>query len=149
MPYEVRVETVEPKSMIAARLKTSQSQLSKVIPASLGPVWEFIRANGVPHTGINVAYYLDGEINLEVGVYVSGPFVPSGEILSSATPGGTVATTTHFGPYHLLGAAHQAIDSWCRQEGKRPVGPSWEVYGHWNEDPAKLRTDVFYLLEKA
>jgi hypothetical protein len=23
---------------------------------------------------------------------------------------------------------------------------SWELYGHWEDDPAKLRTDVFYLL---
>jgi hypothetical protein len=30
------------------------------------------------------------------------------------------------------------------------AGPNWEVYGHWtdewNSDPAKIRTDVFYLL---
>ncbi len=25
---------------------------------------------------------------------------------------------------------------------------SWEVYGHWSEDPAQLRTDVFYLLSQ-
>ncbi|HEX3249488.1 MAG TPA: hypothetical protein VHS05_08675, partial [Pyrinomonadaceae bacterium] len=23
----------------------------------------------------------------------------------------------------------------------------WEVYGDWNEDPGKLETEVFYLLE--
>ncbi len=147
MSYEIRVEQVDPKPMIGVRRKTTQPQLSTVIPQALGPVWEFIRANGVPHSGINVAYYLDGEMNIDVGVYVSGPFVPSGELLSSATPGGTVATTSHFGPYHLLGGAHHAIHVWCQTESRRCAGPSWEVYGHWSDDPAKLRTDVYYLLE--
>jgi hypothetical protein len=31
------------------------------------------------------------------------------------------------------------------------AGPNWEIYGHWldewNNDPAKIRTDVFYLLQ--
>ena len=26
------------------------------------------------------------------------------------------------------------------------AGPNWEVYTHWEEDPAKLRTEVYYLL---
>jgi hypothetical protein len=26
------------------------------------------------------------------------------------------------------------------------TGVDWEIYGHWDDDPAKLRTDVFYLL---
>ncbi len=25
--------------------------------------------------------------------------------------------------------------------------PYWEVYGDWDDDPSKLRTDVFYLLK--
>ena len=149
MPYEIRVEQVEPKPMIAVRRKASPPQLPEVIPKALGPVWDFIRARHVPHTGINVAYYLDGEINLELGVYVSGPFVPSGEIVSCATPGGMVAAATHFGPYNRLGDAHHALHEWSRIEGRRFAGPSWEVYGHWDDDPAKLRTDVFYLLEGA
>ena len=35
--------------------------------------------------------------------------------------------------------------------GRALAGPNWEIYGHWqedwNEDPAKIRTEVFYLLE--
>jgi len=29
------------------------------------------------------------------------------------------------------------------------AGPNWEIYGHWTDDPAQLRTDVFYLLDCA
>jgi hypothetical protein len=26
---------------------------------------------------------------------------------------------------------------------------SWEVYGDWEDDPAKLRTDIYFLLRPA
>jgi len=42
--------------------------------------------------------------------------------------------------------AHVAIHNWAREKGYKLARPSWEVYGHWNDDPAKLRTDIFYLI---
>ena len=61
-----------------------------------------------------------------------------------------MATTTHYGPYGQLRGAHEAIHRWCGNNGYTLAGPSWEVYGHWedawNSDPSKIRTDVFYLL---
>jgi hypothetical protein len=44
--------------------------------------------------------------------------------------------------------AHDAIQHWCAANGPRLAGPSWEIYGHWepgwNDNPALIRTDVFY-----
>jgi hypothetical protein len=58
-----------------------------------------------------------------------------------------------YGPpqwWQLTGAgAHDAIVAWCRLHGRRLAGPRWEVYGHWTDDEAKLRADVYYLLEPA
>jgi hypothetical protein len=31
--------------------------------------------------------------------------------------------------------------------GREIALPFWEVYGDWSDDPAKLRTDVLYLLK--
>jgi hypothetical protein len=25
---------------------------------------------------------------------------------------------------------------------------NWEIYGHWDDDPSKVRTDVFYFLDQ-
>jgi effector-binding domain-containing protein len=58
----------------------------------------------------------------------------------------SIATTAHWGSYARLGAAHRAVIEWCRVHGHRLAGSRWEVYGHWTEDEAKLRTDVYYLL---
>jgi effector-binding domain-containing protein len=97
-----------------------------------------------------VAVYLDGQINLEVGVELDAPFAGFGEVVGSATPAGLVATTTHFGPYGLMHQAHKAILQWCRENGHKLAGPNWEIYGHWkdewNSDPSQIRTDIYYLL---
>ncbi len=94
-----------------------------------------------------MAVYYDGAITLEVGAIVGGPFAGDGRVISSATPGGTVATTTHFGDYGRLGEAHRAITDWCAANG-RETTTNWEIYGHWSDDPAQVRTDVFYLLKR-
>ncbi len=43
--------------------------------------------------------------------------------------------------------ATAALERWCREAGRRPAGVNWEVYGDWDEDPAKRRTDVYCLLQ--
>jgi effector-binding domain-containing protein len=148
--YHVHVQKVEPQPIAAVRRRAAPGQLAKVVPEACGEVWKFVRAAGIPHPGCHIALYLDGEINLEVGVIVPDPFTATGPVVCSATPGGTVVTTAHFGPYQRLGDAHRTICEWCAERGYRTAGPNWEVYGHWkdewNDDPSKIRTDVFYLL---
>ncbi len=151
MDHEVRIEHVEPQPMAAVRRQAKQNQLAQVVPDACGEVWKFVRANSIPNPGRHVAVYHDGAINLEVGVLVPDPFVASGSVVCSATPGGRVASVIHLGPYNRLGEAHRAIVDECAAQGYRLAGPNWEIYDHWNDawndDPAKIRTDVFYLLD--
>jgi effector-binding domain-containing protein len=147
MEYQVQIQKAEPQPIAAVRRRARSDELASVIPAGCGEVWQFIRAANLPNSGLNLAVYFDGEINLECGVIVLAPFQSDGPVICSATPSGMVATAAHFGPYHLLGAANRAITDWCDAQGYKLAGPSWEIYDHWNDDPAKVRTDVFYLLE--
>jgi effector-binding domain-containing protein len=87
-----------------------------------------------------------GDGSVEVGVQIVKPFEDTATVVCSATPGGRAATTAHYGEYSKLGPAHEAVMAWCKQQGERLAGPFWEVYGDWSDDPATLRTDVFYLL---
>jgi effector-binding domain-containing protein len=148
MPCDVQVTYAEPLPIAVVRRRCSPAQFAQVIPAACGEVWQFIRASNLPHTGINLALYLDLEFNLEVGVVVKHPFTSEGPVISSATPGGRVATVMHLGPYERLGEAHQAIRGWCAARHHQLAGPFWEIYDHWNDDLSKLRTDVFYLLKE-
>jgi len=151
MGYDVRVERHISQPLAVVRRRASSQDLAKVVPEACGTVWSVVRAQKIPGAGRHVALYLDGEINLEVGVELDAPFAGHGEVVSSATPDGAVATTTHFGPYDRLHEAHEAIRQWCANRGYSPAGPNWEIYAHWKDecdhDPAKIRTDVYYLLK--
>ena len=150
MEYVVRLEQLNSLPLAVVRRRAARHELSQVVPDACGTVWGVLRAQQVTGAGRHVAVYLDGQINLEVGVELDAPFAGSGEVVASATPPGLVATTTHYGPYGLLHEAHEAIRLWCGNNGTTLAGPNWEIYGHWkddwNSDPAQIRTDIFYLL---
>lgn len=153
MEPNVRLEQLGGGPLAVVRRRARSAELSKVVPDACGTVWGVIRGQQVSGAGRNVAVYWDcqdGQLTVEVGVEMSGPFAGHGEVQPSATPAGLVATATHYGPYGQLHQTHDAILSWCRDNGHTLAGPSWEVYGHWqnewNSDPAKIRTDIFYLL---
>jgi effector-binding domain-containing protein len=146
---EVRLTHVAPQLTAVVRSKAPPGTLSSAVPAACGEVWDYMRAAHLPKPGRNVALYLDGQVTFEAGAEVAAPFPESPRVVCSRLPGGPVATATHFGGYTELGAAHSAILAWCRARGHALAGPSWEVYGHWTDEPALLRTDVFYLLTPA
>ena len=151
MEYDVRLEQLGSRPLAVVRRRASAQELVKVVPEACGTVWSVVRAQQITGAGRHVAIYWDCEINLEVGVELESPFAGHGEVVGSATPAGAVATAVHFGPYGRLHEAHQAIREWCANHGYTPAGPNWEIYGHWkdewNNDPAKIRTDVFYLVK--
>ena len=150
MEYVVRLEQLGSLPLAVVRRRAARHELSKVVPDACGTVWGVLRAQQVTGAGRHVAVYLDGQINLEVGVELAPPFAGAGEVVASATPPGPVATTTHYGPYGLLHEAHEAIRLWCANNGHTLAGPNWEIYGHWeaewNGDPSKISTDIYYLL---
>jgi len=137
--------------LAVVRRRARPAELARVVPEGCGTVWNFVRARGLK-AGRNVAVYLNGNIDLEIGVEALEAFDEQGEIVRSATPEGLVASVTNFGPYQTLGAAHEAIRRWCAAHRYRLTGPSWEIYGHWrpewNADPSAIRTDVFYQVTK-
>jgi effector-binding domain-containing protein len=146
MSYTIEILRAESRPTLVIKSQARQEELSRVVPAACGEVWKFIKASGIKGAGRHVAVYLDGSINLEVGVELEQSQTGSNRVQSSMTPAGLVATTHHMGPYSGLGQAHRAICQWCAEHGHALAGPNWEIYGHWNDDPAQLRTDVFYLL---
>jgi effector-binding domain-containing protein len=149
MEYQVNVGPVASQLTAVVRFQARQAELPTVIPRACGEVWEFMRSSGLPRPGRHLALYLDGVMNIECGAEVFQPFTGNDRVVCSSTPAGSAATAAHWGPYNRLGDAHRAILQWCADHGHELAGPSWEVYGHWEDDPAKLRTDVFYLLKAA
>jgi effector-binding domain-containing protein len=149
MEAPVRLDQLDGVPVAIVRRQVSASELSRVVPACCGLVWNAVRAQE-GRAGRHVAIYWDGSIRLEVGVELDGAFTEQGEVVRSATPAGPVAWTTHLGPYSRLGIAHETIRQWCRANNRELAGPNWEIYGHWqsewNTDPSQIQTDVYYLL---
>lgn len=146
MMPNVEIRQVRADPIAVVRRRASPDQLSRVVPDACGQVWSFVRASGYAEAGRHVAVYLDGEINLEVGVEATPAFVAGADVYLSATPAGSAAHAAHIGPYDRLRDTHDAIHAWCAKHNRRLAGPRWEIYGHWTDDPSQLRTDIFYLL---
>jgi effector-binding domain-containing protein len=148
--YAVQLQRLDSVPLAVIRRQASASELARVVPECCGLVWNAARAQQTP-AGRHVAVYWDGSIRLEVGVELMGPFAERGDVVRSATPAGAVASATHFGPYGGLGAAHDAVRAWCRDNNHQLAGPKWEIYGHWQRewdaDPSRIRTDVYYLVD--
>jgi effector-binding domain-containing protein len=144
---EVHLTTASPRLVAAVRSRTTLPDLPKAIRAGLDQVWPQIK----DRSGRNIVLYhpseptgLGREFEIETGVEVPDGFTPEAPVYLTRTPGGRVVTATHVGPYDRMKTTYDAIDAYVRQNGVKITGPSWEVYGHWNDDPAQLHTDIFF-----
>ena len=148
--YEVRTEWAEPRQLAAIHTVTTQQRLSTDIPLLVGKIWPVLRAQGA-RTGHNVVIYRGSPaaLAIDAGVEVFTEFTGHGEIQPVSTPAGEVATTAHFGDYAKMAPAYAALEHWWTSNGRLPAGVSWEVYGDWDDDPAKVRTDIYFLLRPA
>src|SRR4051812_20036188 len=109
MPSQtVQLQDVPSIPLAVIRRQAKPAELPKLVPECCGLVWTAVKAQQTP-AGRHVAIYWNGDITVDVGVELQGPFTERDLLVHSATPSGPVATLTHFGPYNTLGAAHNAI----------------------------------------
>ena len=152
MNYEVVTRTVSAQPLAAVRRRVRIGDVGGAWKPALDLVWEYLgRHKGLRTDGHNCFLYhhpAPGEAAMLVdfGVQVIQPFHDAGEVVCTETPAGEVAMTTHVGSYGKLAAAHEAINSWRTATGRAFGACSWEIYGDWTDDEAKLETQVVYLL---
>lgn len=150
MAYEVRVVQLTPSTIACARKRIRWSEIASNVRPLFDAVYAFLRTAPVKPDGHNVCIYhalSETEVEMETGVQVSAEFASGADIHCSATPGGRAATTSHIGPYDQLHRAYKALIDWCDAHDEKRSSHSWELYGDWTDDPTKLRTDVFWLLQ--
>jgi effector-binding domain-containing protein len=146
MRYEVTVADAEARPTAVVAATTTWQEFPTLWSTLLDEVWACLRANGINRRHRNVMLYLDDAPSVEVGVLFDRKIPFTGGVVASHLPAGTVASTVHYGPYSGLGDAHQAVHAWCAANGREKAGPRWEIYGPHDEDPAKVWTEVHYLL---
>lgn len=148
----------EPRPLAAVRTRAFAGNIGPQIGAGLGKIWPMLRARDYGPLGHSVVVYHHGEggsfqtpdgIPVDIGVEVGKPFADHDGVVACSTPAGEVATMTHVGPYQDLGVSYDILARFVTAQGRKRSGVLWEVYGDHGPDPAKLETDIFYLLEPA
>jgi len=158
MNSTVQIIEVEGHPMAASLGHANAQNLVEQLFSLLDEVWKFLKANlQVKNDGLNVFVYYDDVdedllhteygMPIEAGVILTEAFEGAGKVVCASTPGGTVATAVHTGPYDTLGETHSAIRKWCKDNHQPIAGLNWEIYGHWTDDASQLSTQVFYLLK--
>ena len=148
---EVEVRRVTTESIAAVRRRIPQSAIAAGWRPALDLVWTFLRAHpGLHAGGHNVFVYrgmgIPGLLDVDFGVQVTRPFEGEGDVTCAFTPQGEAATLLHTGSYDRLAESYAALRAWFAEQGQAMTGDSWEVYGDWTDDPARLETRLFWLL---
>ena len=152
MSYDVVTKTVSAQTLAAVRRRVLIGDVGHTWKPALDLVWDFLRRHeGLRADGHNCFLYhhaahRDAPMDIDFGVQVIRAFEEEGEVICTQTPAGEVAMTTHIGSYAGLAAAHNAVHSWRAATGRAFGSCSWEIYGDWTNDEAKLETQVVYLL---
>jgi effector-binding domain-containing protein len=147
--YEVHEVNVAARPVAGVRAEVRRGHVGTEFGRYLDQVYAAARTGAVTLDGQNIFIYRTASadvLTVDFCVGTTASFQPVGAVLPLETPSGAAAMTTHQGEYGRLGDANAAILAWCEANRRRRAGPSWEVYGHWQPDPAQLRTDVYYLL---
>jgi effector-binding domain-containing protein len=147
--YDVREVKIGPRPVAGVRAQVPRGRVAQEFRRHLDQVYAAARTGAVQLDGQNVFIYraaTEDQLTVDFCVGIKAPFTAVGAVVPLETPHGVAAMTTHHGDYSRMGDANAAIVAWCRANDRLRAGPSWEVYGHWHEDPSQLRTEVYYLL---
>jgi hypothetical protein len=151
--YDVSVHRVTAYPLAAVRDRMAARDIPARFRRSLDKVWDYLRAHpGLRTDGHNVFVYrhdMDsgGAMSIDFGVQVTRAFADGGGIRCVITPDGEVASTIHIGPYDGLKGAHEAVHARSAANSRRAGGWNWEIYGDWDADPQKIKTQILYLLD--
>ena len=149
MTVEVTVKTVSPTPTAVVAAAVTWAEFPKMWGPMLDKVWSFLRSDapeGLYRRGHNVMLYKDDVPNVEIGVQVSGPFAPAGQVVASTLPGGLVATATHTGEIVKIGDTHKAVSEWSTANGYQLAGPRWEIYSDPDPSTGHFDVEVFWSL---
>lgn len=107
----------------------------------LNPVWESVRRDQLAVTGINHVFYGEQD-EIFCGVEFKGEPRPVSGLELRRIVIDRYLYYRHTGPYEQIPDAYARMRAEAGRRGEAPVSRSLEIYGHWNEDPGKLETEI-------
>jgi effector-binding domain-containing protein len=83
---------------------------------------------------------------LLIGVLDRDPGGGDPDVKAVHVPGGRVITAPHWGDYASMPATYGRIHDEMKARKLRRAPMSLEIYGDWDDDPAKVKTDLHIYL---
>jgi effector-binding domain-containing protein len=149
MSQTCEVVSVSPVLLAVTQAELRRSEISSRIRGMFDIVYAWLKSVDVRQVGHNYAVYDKGtnrDLRVQVGFPVSAPFADTDSVKCVELPAGRAAHATHVGPYGELHVTYQRLTDWCSSASLQVGSQSWEVYGDWHDDPAKLTTDIYFRL---
>jgi effector-binding domain-containing protein len=131
MGYEVTVKEVAPETFAAVRGTYQITELGQVMRREFGRVMAAITAQGArPSGGASTLYqcWTEDAVDAEIAFTIDGEFAPQGDVKPGTLPGGSVAFTTHVGPYDQIAAPYYAMQEYAESNDLTLANTMWERY---------------------
>jgi effector-binding domain-containing protein len=147
---DCEIVTTERRSTAVVRIKaqltrlreaqqTSRARLSEVLPS--------LPVRPLGHTCTLWRPPVDGVMDMEPGILVSGPFPAVDDVVPSELPAGRAAYFLLRGSFEGLPGAWKTLFDWCAAEKLALAGINWEIYGPSEDvEPDQIETALYALL---
>jgi len=140
-----RILTAQLKERYAlvVRAESAPEQLDAALEAALPALFDHVIALGPECPGRPFLRYLgftaEGRMQIEAGIQTRDPMPSGAQIESIVLPAGEAAMADVRGGSAELMRAHEALDQWMEQHGRRPAGPREEHPLEWTEQERRVR----------
>jgi len=147
---DCEIVTTERRPTAVVRIKVRMSELREAQQTSRARLAEVLPTLGVSQLEHSCTLWrppVDGVLDMEPGVLVSGAFSPAGDVVPSELPAGRAAYFLLRGSFEGLPGAWKTLLDWCAWEELSLAGVNWEIYGPSEDvEPDQIETALYALL---
>jgi effector-binding domain-containing protein len=147
------IVTTERRPTAVIRVKAKMSELREAQQTSRARLAEALPTLGVSPLEHSCTLWrppVDGVLDMEPGVLVSGAFAAAGDVVPSELPAGRAAYFLLRGSFEGLPGAWKTLLDWCAAEKLPLAGVNWEIYGPSQDvEPDQIETALYALLAEA
>jgi effector-binding domain-containing protein len=144
------IVTTERRPTAVVRIKARMSELRAAQQTSRARLAEVLPTLGVSELEHCCTLWrppVDGVLDMEPGVLVSGAFAAVEDVVPSELPAGRAAYFLLRGSFDGLPGAWKTLLDWCAAEKLPLAGINWEIYGPSEDvEPDQIETALYALL---
>ena len=110
-------------------------------------MWREVQKRGIKTKGINHWVYLPGS-RIFTGVELAEGVSERGTLEELEVSLDRYLLYVHTGDYSTIPQIWPQLYAKLKQDGEISTSPCLEIYGHWNNDPAKCETTILIALSR-